>query len=127
MSKKKTILIVEDQPSFLDAFRRRFEGEGYNIIVAQDGLIGLKMSLEHKPDLIITDIVMPNMDGMTMLEKIREDEWGANVPIIILSVLDSYQQVAKALSGQVYDYFAKPDINFNDLVKKVKERLKEKG
>lgn len=125
MSKKKTILVVEDQPSFLDAFKRRFEAEGFNVLTAQDGSQGLKSALENKPDIIITDIVMTNMDGMTMLEKIREDDWGAKVPIIILSVLDNYKQVAKALAGQVYDYLVKPDMNFDELVKKVNERLKK--
>ena len=72
----KKILIVEDDNSVRKVFKDRLLQEGFSIIEASDGEEGLATALKEHPDLILLDILMPKMDGMTMLSKLHQDEWG---------------------------------------------------
>ena len=65
---KKKILVVDDEPSVLKVLRRRLESKGYDVITAEDGLEGLEKASEQRPDLIISDIMMPTMDGYTFIK-----------------------------------------------------------
>ena len=121
--KKKRILIVEDENNLLKVLKEKFVSEGYEVLGAGDGATGLQHALTEKPDLILLDIVMPIMDGMTMLKKLRADDWGKDVPIILLTNLNSADKVADALEKKVYDYLVKADWTLSDVVKKVKERI----
>ena len=121
---KKTILIVEDELPMLKALGDKFSLEGFGILEAKDGAEGLKAALEKKPDLIILDLFMPVMDGKEMLKKLRQDEWGEKVPIIILTNLNPDDKTLNEImqSGPSY-YFVKSKWKLEDLVKKVKEEL----
>ena len=70
MADKKTILIVEDETAMLQALGDKFTKAGYNVLTACDGVEGLELALDKKPDLIMLDVIMPKMDGMTFLKKI---------------------------------------------------------
>lgn len=122
---KKKILIVEDEMGLLDILVSMFTIEGFNVIKAEDGQEGLDVALEHHPDLILLDIVMPKMNGMDVLQKLRKDEWGKNVPIILLTNLSDSEKVEDAMKYGVYDYLIKTDWELKDVVKKVKEKLGE--
>ncbi|MBU2541984.1 response regulator [Patescibacteria group bacterium] len=119
----KKILIVEDEPSLLKALEIKFIDEGFEVIKAVDGKQGLEMSLLEHPDIILLDIVMPIMDGMTMLKKLREDKWGKDAKVIILTNLSDAEKVAKAAEHNVFDFLVKTDWHISDVVEKVKERL----
>jgi two-component system, OmpR family, response regulator len=121
---KKTILIVEDELPMLKALSDKFLLEGFDILEAKDGAEGLKAAIEKKPDLIILDIFMPVMDGKTMFEKLREDEWGKNVPVIILTNLNPDDETLDELmkNGPSY-YFIKSKWKLEELVGKVKKEL----
>src|SRR5258708_6807474 len=82
---KKIVLIVEDEVPMLQVLKEKLQGSGYTTFQAKDGQEGLELSLTHHPDIILLDILMPKMDGMTMLTKLREDSWGKTVPVIILT------------------------------------------
>ena len=71
-----TILIIEDEPPLRKALVHRLGMEDFTVLEAADGEIGLEMALQHKPDLILLDVVMPNMDGLTAIKKLRQDPWG---------------------------------------------------
>lgn len=120
----KKILIIEDEPSLAEALKEKLTKEKFDVAVAKDGQEGLTMSLKIKPDLILLDIVMPVMDGLTMLEKLRQDKWGKKVPVIILSNLNEADKTAEAMKSGVYDYLVKSDWKLEDLVKKVREKIK---
>ncbi|MFA6594394.1 MAG: response regulator [Candidatus Buchananbacteria bacterium] len=120
----KKILIIEDEPSLAEALRQKLTKEKFDAVVAKDGQEGLVTALKNKPDLILLDIVMPVMDGLTMLEKLRQDKWGKNVPVIILSNLNEADKTAEAMAKGVYDYLVKSDWKLEDLVKKVREKIK---
>lgn len=75
-AKEHTILIVEDDVPELNALRDKFTHEGFSILEAKNGEEGLATALREHPDLILLDIIMPVMDGMTMLVNLRKDPWG---------------------------------------------------
>ena len=121
---KKTILIIEDELPMLKALSDKFSREGFETLEAKDGEEGLAIAISKKPDLIILDIFMPVMDGKIMFEKLRTDEWGKTVPVIILTNLNPDDKTLDALmkSGPSY-YFIKSKWKLEELVEKVKKEL----
>ena len=124
MDQGKTILIVEDDRALSLTLKDNFEKEGFGIILAKDGVEGLKFALEQKPDLILVDIVMPNMDGMTMMRKLRDDVRGKKVPIILLTNLEADDAIMKGVIRDEPSYYlVKANWKMEDVIEKVKERL----
>lgn len=122
---RKKILIVEDEPTLLKALQAEFSREdGFDVIIAHDGEEGLKVALSEHPSLILLDLLMPKMDGMAMLKKLREDTWGKNVKVIILTNLDERGKVAEAVQNEVFDYMIKSNWNIGDVRKRVINELK---
>lgn len=120
---RKTILIVEDEPSVIKVLSEKLEKK-YEIYAAKDGIAGLKEAKKINPDLILLDIIMPKMDGITMLKKMRETEWGRKIRVIILTNLSGETELMQAMEAGVYDYLVKADWTLKDIVEKIKERLK---
>jgi DNA-binding response OmpR family regulator len=123
LAKKKKILIIDDDNSLSELYNDKFSREGFSVREAKNGKEGLEAALKERPDLVLLDILMPVMDGITMLKKLREDDWGKDVPVILLTNLDDTDKVAEAASEGVYDYLVKQDYRIEDLVKKVKDKL----
>lgn len=121
---KNKILIVEDELELLEVLAQKFEMEKFEVTKAANGEIGLEQALQKHPDLILLDIIMPVMDGVTMLKRLRQDSWGKDVPVILLTNLSDESKIAEAMQHGVYDYLVKADWNINDVVAKVKSRLK---
>lgn len=121
--KKKKVLIVDDEKPLLDIYHDKFSKEGFSVRLAKDGKEGLEAAEKENPDIILLDILMPVMDGITMLKKLKENKWGKDVPVILLTNLDDTSKVAEAASMGVFDYLVKQDYKIDDLVKKVKEKL----
>jgi two-component system cell cycle response regulator len=84
-----TILLVDDDIVLRSALLLRLKKLDYKVLVADDGQAGLKAAFHHKPDIVILDLLMPHMNGYEMLSKLRADDWGKTVPVIILSNDDS--------------------------------------
>ncbi len=120
----KKILIIEDELPMLKALSEKFSREGFSVLEARNGEEGLDIALKTKPDLIILDLFMPVMDGKAMMEKLREDEWGKKVPIIILTNLNPDDKTLNEImaSGPAY-YFIKSKWQLEDLTEKVKKEL----
>jgi DNA-binding response OmpR family regulator len=124
MSGDKAILVVEDEQHTLETLDARLSREGFKIIPAINAEIALELAMNHHPDLILLTILLPEMDGMDMLQKLRKDEWGANVPVILLSNLDYPDDlIFKAIENRVSDHLIKADLRLGDLVLAIKERL----
>lgn len=121
----KKILIVEDEVLLLKALSALFEGDKYEILLAHDGKEGLDMALNRHPDIILLDLIMPVMDGMTMLNKLREDQWGRDAKVIILTNLGDNEKLAEAMKNGTYDYLVKTDWNIEDVSKLVKQKIGE--
>lgn len=119
----KKILIVEDEIDLREIIADQFKRESFDILVARDGEEGLEMAIKHHPDIILLDIIMPKMDGLTMLHKLREDKWGENANVILLTNLSDNEKVVEAMKNKTYDYLVKSDWNIKDVVKLVSEKL----
>lgn len=120
---RKKILIVEDDVTLSKAVSYEFEQENFEVFVAYDGEEGLKIAEQSQPDLILCDINMPKMDGLTMLKNLRTTEWGKNIPVMMLTNLSDEQKVMEALSQQAFYYLVKSDWDLSQIVAKVKEKL----
>lgn len=120
----KKILIVEDDPKMTKMLVEVLKKENFETMEAADGEEGLKSALKLKPDLILLDIVMPVMDGLTMLHKLKADDEGKDMPVIILTNLGDLDKMAEAVEKGVCSYIVKADFTIESLVKRIKELLK---
>ncbi len=121
-----TVLIVEDEPSLSEALKDKFTREGFQALVARNGEEGLKMAEENIPSIILLDIVMPKMDGVTMFKKLKENQNTANIPVIFLTNLSNAEQIAEELGDKNYQYLVKSDWDMKDVVGKVRSTMQEK-
>ena len=105
---KKRILVVEDEASVIKILTRRLETSGYEVLAAFDGAEGLEKALSEKPDLIVSDIMMPKMDGYTFIKKLRANPAGVHIPVIILTAKDKMQDLFLFQGVKDCDYLVKP-------------------
>ncbi len=119
----KKILVVENELSTRKILVDKLSREHFSVLEAKDGLEGLNMALKEHPDLILTDIFMPKMDGMEMMNNLHKDAWGKQVPIIILSNLDDDSSMMKTIKHSNYDYLLKVNHNLAGLIEKIKNKL----
>ena len=126
MNTKKTVLIIEDEKYLREALVDILFLKKFLTLQAKNGKDGLRIALKKHPDLILLDIIMPEMDGMALLKKIREDEWGQKVPIIILTNLsnNTEQFLNNAEKNNITQYLIKSDWKIYDIAKKIEEILK---
>jgi two-component system alkaline phosphatase synthesis response regulator PhoP len=120
---KKKILIVENEQTLCTVLTDKFIKENFDVLVAKDGQEGLNMALKTHPDCILLDILMPVMDGMSMLGELRKDVWGKNARVIMLTNLTSAEHEAGSQAHGVNEYLIKTDWTLDDVVKKVREKI----
>jgi DNA-binding response OmpR family regulator len=125
MEKNKKMLIVEDDQPTSRVLSDRFSDEGFEVFQASEGTSGLKLAAKNKPDIILLDILMPKMDGLEMLKKLRSDKWGSGAKIVMLTNLSADEKILKAvLDYEPSGYLIKTDWTMDEIVKKVKNILK---
>src|SRR6185436_5846383 len=110
------MLIVEDEKSLLKALAEKFGHEGFRVLTAENGEKGLGLAKENLPEIILLDIVMPKMDGLTVIKNLRAYEKTKKIPVILLSNLYDNERVAEAGKYGVYDYLIKSDWKLEDVV-----------
>lgn len=120
----KHILIVEDNPELREALEIAFRSAGFAIIKAADGEAGLRAARKASPDLILLDIVMPKMDGLTLMKELQRDPKTARIPIIFLTNLSDTDTVAEVQRHGGHDFLVKSDWDIHDVVKLVEKKLK---
>ena len=118
---KKTILIVDDEKPIVDILIYNLQKEGYNTIEAYDGETAIEMAFEQKPDLILLDIMLPKVDGLTVCKRIRNS---MNIPIIMISAKDEEIDKILGLELGADDYITKP-FSVRELVARVKANLRK--
>ncbi|MBV4360662.1 hybrid sensor histidine kinase/response regulator transcription factor [Pinibacter aurantiacus] len=104
---KKTILIVDDNPEISEYLRHIFEDK-YCLYIAENGLAGLNMAIEHRPDLVISDINMDGLDGLELCAKIKQSDSLGHIPVILLTAASSSETKLKGIEGGADDYITKP-------------------
>lgn len=118
------ILLIEDDKTQAHVYLTRLLGEGYSATWAKDGEEGLKMALENQPSLILLDIKMPKMDGLTVMAELRKDEWGKGVPIILLTNLEPNDEILNHISADNPSFFLfKPSTDLEEIIDKINETL----
>ena len=120
---KETILIIEDEEDILALLSSLLEGEGYNILTACNGREGMDKFQEHSPDLILTDVRMPIMDGIEVLRKVKAKE--SDTEVIILTGHPDKAAAIDCLRLGAYEYFCKP-LETIDVLLTAVERVLEK-
>ena len=119
---KKVILAVDDEEAILDLLKFNIEKEGFKFLSATNGEDGLKIALEENPDLIILDVMLPRMDGLTVCRKLRQEK--ANMPIIMLSARG--EEIDKILGLEIGadDYMTKP-FSTRELIARIKANFRK--
>ena len=103
-----TILVVEDSPTVATVVQAALVKEGYNVLISKDGIEALKMTLTHRPQLVITDAQMPRLDGFGFLRAVKANPITANIPVIMLTGKASTEDEQKALEAGFFDFIPKP-------------------
>jgi DNA-binding response OmpR family regulator len=108
MNKNITVLIIEDEKDIRKILEYELKSDGFNVYSADNGQAGLKMAMEKKPDVILLDWVMPEMNGLKVLSKIRHDERTKDIIVLMLTVKNMMDDVETALASGADDYIPKP-------------------
>ncbi len=120
----KNILIIEDDEFLRGLINKKLTSEGFNIISAVDGEEGIKKTKEQKPDLILLDLVLPNIDGFEVLAKVKADPNVSSVPVIILSNLSQKEDISKGIKLGAVDYIIKAQFTPEEIAEKIKKIIK---
>lgn len=121
--KKNKILIVEDESSLQASLKEFLSMENFEALSAFNGDEGIKMAQEENPDLILLDIVLPKKNGFEVLEFIRKNKKTEKIPVILLTNMESAEDVNRAFDLGVTTYLVKSSYTLEDIVKKIKETL----
>ena len=119
----KKILIIEDDTSLVKVLRDSLTREGYVVLETRSGKTGLGIALTQHPDLILLDIVLPDLDGISIVKAIHDDPASQKIKVIMLTNLSDTQNVAEALVNGSYDFLVKSDWKIDDVIKVVREKL----
>lgn len=121
--KQKTVLVIEDSPYLADSLADMLEIKGHQAIIAPSGHEGVVLAIEKKPDLILLDIRLPDIDGYEVYRRIREDAWGAKAKIIILTASESVENISKNVDLPLDAVLFKPEWSVPDLLEKIESYL----
>lgn len=119
------IAIIEDDPAISQMYRIKFEAEGYTVETAENGVLGLKLAETMKPDIILLDLMMPQMSGKEMLTKLRATDWGKNIKVVILTNMGEQEAPEGIRDLGVIAFILKADMTPRQVAEIVKKHLGE--
>jgi DNA-binding response OmpR family regulator len=120
------IAIIEDDAAISQMYRMKFEAEGYTVETAENGRLGLELSDKMRPDIILLDLMMPEMTGDEMLAKLRSTDWGANIKVIILTNMGEQEAPAAVKNMAVKRFIVKAEMTPRQVAEMVKTELASK-
>ena len=119
----KKILFIEDESALQKTFGDILKKEGYEMVSALDGEIGLKFAKTQKPDLILLDLILPRMNGFELLEKLKDDPETKDIPVVILTNVGRTEEVGRAIELGAKTYLVKANYTLQEIIEKVKQSL----
>lgn len=123
----KVLLLVEDDPLLINMYQTKFSNEGFQVYTATDGEAGLTLAKAEKPDVIILDIMMPKMDGIEVLRRLRNDPSLRDVPVLMLSNLSEMAKQKEAFELGAKEFLVKANLTPTQVVEKIKLYLNQVG
>jgi DNA-binding response OmpR family regulator len=121
----KKILFVEDEAALQEAFGEVLKQAGYEVIMALDGEIALRLAKSEKPDLIMLDLVLPKVHGFDVLKRLKKDKETENIPVIVLTNLEKAEDVDTAIELGAKTYLVKTQYNLEEVIDKIKKVIKD--
>ena len=118
------IAIIEDDQTISQMYRMKFEADGFEVQLADNGRRGVDLVKSFRPDIVLLDLQMPEMNGDEALTEIRGNEWGKDIPVIILTNMGEEESPKSLENLQVKSYIVKADLTPSQVVSRVKETLK---
>jgi len=123
-SQKKKILLVEDDPMIVDMYKIRLEEDGFEVFITEKGSDALIIAEKEKPDLVLLDIILPEIDGFAVLQQLKEDAKTKKIPVILLTNLGQESDKKKGLELGAADYFVKAQFTPANVINAVKKLIK---
>lgn len=117
------IAIIEDDPVINQMYRMKFEADGFDVQIADNGKRGVALVEEFEPNIILLDLQMPHMNGAEALKEIRAHDWGKEIPVIILTNLGEEEAPKELKSLGIHSYIVKANLTPRQVVGRVKEAL----
>ena len=122
----KKILIIEDEEIMQELLEKKLTKEGYKVLIAKDGKEGLRTMKELSPDLILLDIIMPNLGGFEVMEEMQKDKELSSIPVIIISNSGQPVEIDKAEKLGVKDWLIKTEFDPKEVIEKIKKQIPKK-
>ncbi len=122
-AKNTRVLVVDDEPAARGGLEKLLKGEGFQVDVASDGVEAIAVAGEHPPDVVVTDLKMPNMDGIELMKKLHEID--PSVPVVVATAFGDVGSAVNAMRAGAEDYLTKP-IDFDALVVAVERALERR-
>jgi CheY-like chemotaxis protein len=119
----KVLLLVEDDPLLINMYQSKFSSEGFQVFTATDGEAGLALVKSEKPDIVILDIMMPKLDGIEVLRRIRQDPALKDIPVLMLSNLSEAAKQREAAQLGAKEFLVKANLTPTQVVQKIKQHL----
>jgi DNA-binding response OmpR family regulator len=122
-TKKVKVAIIEDDMAIVQMYRTKFETEGYEVATAPDGASGLELIDSFEPDIILLDLMMPNMNGLEMLSKLRNAPGGREAKVVVLTNMGDTETATKVYKLTADDYIVKAEMTPKQVAERVKALL----
>lgn len=121
----KKILIIEDESSLQKSLGESLTQEGYKIIAALNGEIGLKMAAKEKPDLVLLDLILPKINGFDVLKTLKNNPETKSIPVIVLTNLEDMRDIERVLELGATTYLVKANYSLEEITDKIKQLFEE--
>lgn len=122
-SQKVKVAIIEDDMAIVQMYRTKFENEGYDVETAGDGASGLELIESYEPDIVLLDLMMPNMNGLDMLQKLRAQQGGQGAKIVVLTNMGDTETATRVYKMAADDYIVKAEMTPKQVAERVKGLL----
>lgn len=122
-AKGAKIALIEDDIAIVQMYRLKFESDGYEVNTAADGVAGLKLIKDFKPDIVLLDLMMPNMNGLDVLTRLRADSATKDLRVVVLTNMGDAETVAQINKLKANDYIVKAEMTPKEVSAKIKKLL----